>query len=105
MVAVAGRALFVVLSGARVADLSEALCWLAVRRADARRGRARQRIPERIVELAVKGMLPKGRLGRHLFTHLKVYKGPEHPHSAQKPANITAKINKNAAAAAAAVPV
>ncbi len=57
------------------------------------------------MELAVKGMLPKGRLGRHLFTHLKVYKGPEHPHSAQKPADITAKINKNAAAAAAAVPV
>lgn len=62
-----------------------------------------QRIPERIVELAVKGMLPKGRLGRHLFTHLKVYKGPAHPHSAQKPADITAKINKSAAGAAAAV--
>ncbi len=76
-----------------------------MRRPNARRGGARQRIPERIVELAVKGMLPKGRLGRHLFTHLKVYKGPEHPHSAQKPADITAKINKNAAAAAAAVPV
>ena len=55
------------------------------------------------MELAVKGMLPKGRLGRHLFTHLKVYKGPSHPHSAQKPADITTKINKNAAAAAAAV--
>lgn len=44
-----------------------------------------QRIPERIVEHAVRGMLPKGRLGRRLFTHLKVYKGPEHPHEAQKP--------------------
>ncbi|KAK2638680.1 hypothetical protein Ddye_026475 [Dipteronia dyeriana] len=44
-----------------------------------------QRIPERIVEHAVRGMLPKGRLGRALFTHLKVYKGPEHPHEAQKP--------------------
>lgn len=44
-----------------------------------------QRIPERIVEHAVRGMLPKGRLGRRLFTHLKVYKGPEHPHIAQKP--------------------
>eukprot|EP00897_Mesotaenium_endlicherianum_P010157 jgi/Mesen1/916/ME000117S00081 len=43
------------------------------------------RIPERIVEHAVKGMLPKGRLGRQLFTHLKVYKGENHPHSAQKP--------------------
>ena len=55
------------------------------------------------MELAVKGMLPKGRLGRHLFTHLKVYKGPAHPHSAQKPSDITAKINKSAAGAAAAV--
>ncbi|XP_078168040.1 ribosomal protein L13 family protein [Carex rostrata] len=44
-----------------------------------------KRIPERIVEHAVRGMLPKGRLGRQLFTHLKVYKGPEHPHQAQKP--------------------
>ncbi|KAJ3703983.1 hypothetical protein LUZ61_007688 [Rhynchospora tenuis] len=44
-----------------------------------------KRIPERIVEHAVRGMLPKGRLGRTLFTHLKVYKGSEHPHQAQKP--------------------
>ncbi|EPS65691.1 hypothetical protein M569_09085, partial [Genlisea aurea] len=43
------------------------------------------RIPERIVEHAVRGMLPKGRLGRSLFNHLKVYAGPEHPHEAQKP--------------------
>lgn len=43
------------------------------------------RIPERIVEHAVRGMLPKGRLGRRLFTHLKVYKGSAHPHEAQKP--------------------
>eukprot|EP00271_Cylindrocystis_brebissonii_P001249 TRINITY_DN11575_c0_g1_i1.p1 TRINITY_DN11575_c0_g1~~TRINITY_DN11575_c0_g1_i1.p1 ORF type:complete len:255 (+),score=46.91 TRINITY_DN11575_c0_g1_i1:76-840(+) len=43
------------------------------------------RIPERIVEKAVKGMLPKGRLGRELFRHLKVYKGEEHPHAAQEP--------------------
>jgi large subunit ribosomal protein L13 len=43
-------------------------------------------IPERIVEHAVRGMLPKGRLGRRLFTHLKVYKGAEHPHVAQQPA-------------------
>ncbi|KAG0554959.1 hypothetical protein KC19_12G133300 [Ceratodon purpureus] len=45
-----------------------------------------RRIPERIVEHAVRGMLPKGRLGRRLFTHLKVYKGSEHPHIAQQPA-------------------
>lgn len=44
-----------------------------------------KRIPERIVEHAVRGMLPKGRLGRRLFTHLKVYSGTEHPHVAQKP--------------------
>ncbi|WOK95718.1 hypothetical protein Cni_G04425 [Canna indica] len=44
-----------------------------------------QRIPERIIEHAVRGMLPKGRLGRALFTHLKVYKGPDHPHVAQQP--------------------
>ncbi|CAI5984015.1 unnamed protein product [Closterium sp. NIES-65] len=43
------------------------------------------RIPERIVEHAVRGMLPKGRLGRRLFTHLKVYKGESHPHEAQMP--------------------
>ncbi|XP_047324312.1 50S ribosomal protein L13, chloroplastic [Impatiens glandulifera] len=47
-----------------------------------------QRIPERIVEHAVSGMLPKGRLGRALFTHLKVYTGPDHPHEAQKPIDL-----------------
>ncbi|KAL9298067.1 hypothetical protein ACSQ67_023963 [Phaseolus vulgaris] len=46
------------------------------------------RIPERIIEHAVRGMLPKGRLGRRLFTHLKVYKGPDHPHAAQKPVDL-----------------
>jgi large subunit ribosomal protein L13 len=43
------------------------------------------RIPERIIEKAVKGMLPKNALGRKLFTKLKVYKGSEHPHQAQQP--------------------
>lgn len=43
------------------------------------------RIPERIIEQAVKGMLPKNTLGRQLFTKLKVYAGPDHPHQAQKP--------------------
>ena len=43
------------------------------------------RIPSRIIEKSVKGMLPKGRLGRDLFTHLKVYAGNTHPHSSQKP--------------------
>ena len=41
--------------------------------------------PEKAVELAVKGMLPHNRLGRKQITKLKVYAGPEHPHSAQKP--------------------
>ena len=44
-----------------------------------------QRIPERIVEKAIKGMLPHNALGRQLFRKLKVYKGAEHPHGAQQP--------------------
>lgn len=43
------------------------------------------RLPERIVEHAVKGMLPKNSLGRQLFTKLKVYAGTDHPHQAQQP--------------------
>jgi len=43
------------------------------------------RLPERIVEQAIKGMLPKNTLGRQLFTKLKVYAGPDHPHAAQQP--------------------
>ena len=41
--------------------------------------------PEKIIELAVKGMLPKNSLGRSIGTKLKVYAGPEHPHTAQNP--------------------
>jgi large subunit ribosomal protein L13 len=41
--------------------------------------------PERLVEFAVKGMLPKGPLGRKMFRKLKVYAGPGHPHDAQQP--------------------
>jgi len=41
--------------------------------------------PERAIEIAVKGMLPKNPLGRQMYTKLKVYKGPNHPHSAQQP--------------------
>jgi len=41
--------------------------------------------PERVIEWAVQGMLPKGRLGRAMAKKLKVYKGTEHPHAAQKP--------------------
>lgn len=43
------------------------------------------RVPERIIETAVRGMLPKNALGRKLFTKLKVYAGPDHPHQAQQP--------------------
>ena len=43
------------------------------------------RIPERIIEQAVKGMLPHNALGRQQFTKLKVYKGADHPHAAQNP--------------------
>lgn len=52
-----------------------------------------QRIPERILETAVKGMLPKNSLGRKLFTKLKVYAGPTHPHAAQKPKELIIKTN------------
>ena len=45
--------------------------------------------PEKVVELAVKGMLPKGPLGREMFTKLDVYAGAEHPHTAQKPEVLT----------------
>jgi large subunit ribosomal protein L13 len=47
------------------------------------------RLPERIIETAVKGMLPKNSLGRQLFTKLKVYAGPSHPHDAQQPQVLT----------------
>ncbi len=43
------------------------------------------RRPERAVEVAIKGMLPHNRLGRQMFKKLKVYRGSEHPHAAQKP--------------------
>ena len=43
------------------------------------------RLPERIIESAVKGMLPHNSLGRQLFRKLKVYRGPDHPHAAQQP--------------------
>ncbi|WP_375480612.1 50S ribosomal protein L13 [uncultured Jatrophihabitans sp.] len=48
-------------------------------------GELLQRRPERLVELAVRGMLPKNTLGRAQLKKLKVYAGPDHPHAAQKP--------------------
>jgi large subunit ribosomal protein L13 len=55
-----------------------------------------ERIPERIVEKAIKGMLPHNALGRQMFRKLKVYKGSEHPHSAQKPQPL--QLNPSASA-------
>ena len=48
-------------------------------------GRRRERRPELLIERAVKGMIPHNRLGRRLFTKLKVYRGNKHPHEAQQP--------------------
>ena len=48
-------------------------------------GRLLETHPERVVERAVQGMLPKTRLGRKLFSKLRVYGGADHPHAAQKP--------------------
>ena len=45
----------------------------------------RAKFPERVVEQAVRGMLPRNRLGRQMLRKLKVYGGPQHPHSAQSP--------------------
>jgi large subunit ribosomal protein L13 len=45
--------------------------------------------PERLLEIAVKGMLPKNRLGHQIFNKLKVYRGAEHPHAAQKPKSVS----------------
>jgi large subunit ribosomal protein L13 len=50
----------------------------------------RAKHPERLITHAVKGMVPKNRLGRVLLTKLKVYKGDQHPHSAQTPSTLAA---------------
>lgn len=48
----------------------------------------RQRIPTRLVETAVRGMLPKTKLGKQMYRKLKVYAGSEHPHAAQQPTQL-----------------
>jgi large subunit ribosomal protein L13 len=48
-----------------------------------------KRFPDRVIEHAVRGMLPKNRLGRRMLKRLKVYAGPEHPHQAQQPRPLT----------------
>jgi large subunit ribosomal protein L13 len=52
---------------------------------DANAAEVLARHPERVIQAAVRGMLPKNRLGRQMMKKLKVYAGPEHPHQAQKP--------------------
>lgn len=54
----------------------------------------RERYPERIIEGAVRGMIPKNRLGRQIMTKLKVYPGAEHPHEAQNPQPLTLDVKK-----------
>jgi large subunit ribosomal protein L13 len=51
----------------------------------------RAKRPEELITHAVRGMVPKNRLGRVLMTKLKVYKGSEHPHAAQQPAHLAVK--------------
>ncbi|MBC8166131.1 MAG: 50S ribosomal protein L13 [Bryobacteraceae bacterium] len=50
--------------------------------------RMRQRRPERMLELAIAGMLPKNKLGKQMYRKLNVYAGPKHPHQAQKPQDL-----------------
>lgn len=52
----------------------------------------RERRPELLVERAVKGMIPHNKLGRAVYTKLKVYKGADHPHAAQKPTPVTSIV-------------
>jgi large subunit ribosomal protein L13 len=52
--------------------------------------------PERLIEEAVRGMLPKSRLGRAQFRKLKVYRGPSHPHGAQKPSKLEIRTRAGA---------
>lgn len=55
-------------------------------------GKMLEKHPERLVEMAVKGMLPKNKLGAQMYRKLNVYVGPEHPHAAQKPDVLTIDI-------------
>ncbi len=54
-----------------------------------------QEKPERVIEHAVKGMLPKNKLSNQIYSKLKVYAGPDHPHEAQKPEVLEIKTRKN----------
>lgn len=54
----------------------------------------RAKHPERLIEFAVKGMLPHNKLGRELYRHLKVYSGAAHPHEGQKPEPLPERVIK-----------
>ncbi len=54
----------------------------------------RDTYPERIIEKAVKGMLPRNKLGRKILSHLKVYGGSDHPHAAQQPVSAPLRLAK-----------
>lgn len=58
--------------------------------------------PERVIEWAVQGMLPKNRLGRAMVKKLKVYRGASHPHSAQQPTALTLRTSRTSKSAAEA---
>jgi large subunit ribosomal protein L13 len=60
---------------------------------------ALEKHPERVIERAVKGMIPHNRLGADVLLHLKVYAGPEHPHQAQQPVSWTLPTAESRAAA------
>jgi large subunit ribosomal protein L13 len=60
-----------------------------------------EKFPDRVIEQAVKGMLPKGPLGDRIAKHLKVYRGPSHPHASQVTGSERAKSARDAAAQAA----
>lgn len=51
-----------------------------------------RRHPERVIRLAVRGMLPRNRLGRHMLDKLRVYAGPNHPHEAQSPSPLVIEV-------------
>ena len=63
-------------------------------------GDMRRKHPTRVIEEAVKGMLPKTKLGRAMFQKLKVYAGDKHPHQAQQPQPVALATSKNASAGA-----
>lgn len=86
----------VVLSGRK--EATKTYCWHTQHPGGLRQrtfAQLRAEKPERVIERAVHGMLPKNRLGRKLMTKLRVYAGPEHRHEAQKPAVLNIDTRKS----------